>query len=275
VVLTDLNKKWGQHDYYSNPFVLLGCKVEVHLVPGIRETWAPHTTSGFYVGNSWEHYCCHKVFVSDTRHTQICSTVFFKHKYLTMPTLSPSDTLICAADNLTDTIAGIIPPPNITTNAIDQIINLFKLQAKKDKDLATAQRVLKEQAQAERVCTKTKEQSLSTALTAKPTTITVTTPMSFPLLKVEYLNLNTGRLQGTPMISQDEMGNNLSPAANTRLQRKVQTIMQDYLFHLMDTPGLPRLFTNQQAASRKYPLQFLCDLANAVLDDETGDLLEY
>ncbi len=43
----------------------------------------------------------------------------------------------------------------------------------------------------------------------------------------------------------------------------------------MDTPGLPRLFTNQQAASRKYPLQFLCDFANAVLDDKTDNLLEY
>jgi hypothetical protein len=77
------------------------------------------------------------------------------------------------------------------------------------------------------------------------------------------------------MTSQDKMGNNLSPAANTHLQWKVRTIMQDYLFHLMDTPGLPRLFTNQQAASRKYPLQFLCDFANAVLDDKTGNLLEY
>jgi hypothetical protein len=43
----------------------------------------------------------------------------------------------------------------------------------------------------------------------------------------------------------------------------------------MDTPGLPRLFTNQQAASHKYPLQFLCDFANAVLDDKTGNLLEH
>ncbi len=25
----------------------------------------------------------------------------------------------------------------------------------------------------------------------------------------------------------------------------------------------------------KYPLQFLCDFANAVLDDKTGNLLEY
>ena len=29
------------------------------------------------------------------------------------------------------------------------------------------------------------------------------------------------------------------------------------------------------AASRKYPIQMLCDLAGAVLDEDTGDLLEY
>jgi hypothetical protein len=99
--------------------------------------------------------------------------------------------------------------------------------------------------------------------------------MSFPPLEVEYPDLDTGMLQETPMTSQGEMGNNLSPAANTHRQRKVQTITQDYHFHLMDTPGLPRLFTNQQAASQKYPLQFLSDFANAVLDDKTGNLLEY
>jgi hypothetical protein len=230
---------WEQHGYNSNPFAPLGCKVKAHLVPGIRETWAPHTTSGLYVGNSWEHYCCHEVFISDARHTRICSTVFFKHKYLTMPTLTPSNALICAANNLTNAIAGIIPPPNITTDAIDQLINIFKLQAEKEKDAATAQRVLKECAQAERVGTKTKDHSPSTAPIAKPTTTTVTTPTSFPPLKVEYPDLNTGMLRETPTMSQDEMGNNSSPAANTCLQRKVQTIMQDYLFHLMDTPGLP------------------------------------
>ena len=33
--------------------------------------------------------------------------------------------------------------------------------------------------------------------------------------------------------------------------------------------------TARQAASRKYPLEFLCEYANAVLDKETGELLEY
>ncbi len=66
-----------------------------------------------------------------------------------------------------------------------------------------------------------------------------------------------------------------NPTANTRQQRKGQTITQDCLFHMMDIPGLTKPFSNQQAASRKYPLKFLCDFASAVLDNKTGDLLEY
>jgi hypothetical protein len=111
-----------------------------------------------------------------------------------MLTLTPSDALIRAADNLTNAIAGIIPPPNITTDAIDQLINIFKLQAEKEEDAATAQRVLKERAQAEKVGTKTKDHSPSTAPTAKPTTTTITSPMSFPPLEVEYPDLDTGML---------------------------------------------------------------------------------
>ncbi len=145
---------WGQHDYNANPFAPPGCKVESHLVPGICETWAPHTASGYYIGTAQEHYCCHEVYIIDTRHTRICSLVFFKHKYLTMPSLTPADALIRAADNLTTTIAGVIPPPNMTTNAIKQLIKIFKTQAKKEKDKATLQRVLWENAQAERMLNK-------------------------------------------------------------------------------------------------------------------------
>jgi len=44
---------------------------------------------------------------------------------------------------------------------------------------------------------------------------------------------------------------------------------------MMEIPGYTTPFSPKQAASRTSPLQFLCDLANAVLDDDTGDLLEY
>ena len=85
---------WKQHDYNANSFAPLGCRVEAHLVPEIRESWAPHTASGFYVGNAWEHYRCHKIYITDTCHSRVCNMVFFKHKYLTMPTIKPADALI-------------------------------------------------------------------------------------------------------------------------------------------------------------------------------------
>jgi len=87
---------------------------------------------------------------------------------------------------------------------------------------------------------------------------------------------STWAIQGTPMISQDEDDyEHSSPASNTCQQWKVCTIMQDYLFHMMDIPGLTKPSSNQQAAARKYPLQFLCDFVSAVLNDKTGNLLEY
>ena len=152
--------------------------------------------------------------------------------------------------NLTDAITGIVPPPNMTTDAIDQLITIFKSQAEKAKDAATAQRVLKGRAQAQRVHTEANHQE----------DIEVPT---------------TEHIRNTPFITQDDHLDTSTPAENTRLQHKVRTITQDYLYHMMDTPGLAQPFTNKQAAASKYPLQFICDFAYAVLDDETGDLLEY
>ena len=44
----------GQHSYNANPFAPLGCKVEAHVTPGVRESWAAHMLSGYYIGNAWE-----------------------------------------------------------------------------------------------------------------------------------------------------------------------------------------------------------------------------
>ncbi len=128
---------WKQHDYNANPFAPLRCKVEERLVLTIQELWAPHTASGFYVGNAWDHYWCHEIYITNTHHTRVCNMVFFKHKYLTMPTITPADALIQANDDLTDAISGVIPLPNMTRDAVDQLMLIFKQQAEKAKDNAT------------------------------------------------------------------------------------------------------------------------------------------
>ena len=150
---------WGQHDYNANPFAPLGCKVEAHVTPGVQETWAPHTASGNYVGNAWEHYRCHDVYISDTKSIRTCLTVFFKHKYLTMPSITPADALILASDNLTDAISGLLPTSTVTQDAVDQLMMIFKQQARDSIDAATAQRVLMERAQAQRVVTEPQPQA--------------------------------------------------------------------------------------------------------------------
>jgi hypothetical protein len=88
-----------------------------------------------------------------------------------MPTITPADALILAADNLTAAIAGVVPPPNMTVDAINQLMNIFKLQAEKEKNDATIQRMLKDRTQAERVRTEEGTQALPRA---DPTTMPVT-----------------------------------------------------------------------------------------------------
>jgi hypothetical protein len=256
---------WGQHDYNSNPFVPLGCKVEAHVTPGVRETWAAHTMSGYYTGNAWEHYRCHEVYVSTTKSMCTCETVFFRHKYLTMPTITPADALIKASENLIDTIAGLIPKPTVTADAIEQLMEIYKIQAHRSTCKAQPQRVLREKARAQRVT----EEQQATAQQMIPQQ----NPTSFPVLEIkDSHSQGFSNTRGPPVISQDY---NKSPAHNTRQQHLTQTLTQDYIFHMMEIPGYKQPFTAAQAASRTYPLQFLCNFAFAVLNDDTNDLLEY
>ena len=95
---------YGQHNYDRHPFAPLGCKVEAHMMPSTRESWEEHTKSGYYIGVSEEHYRCHKIYISSTQSVRVCQTVFFKHKYLTQPSLTINDALVIAADNLATAI---------------------------------------------------------------------------------------------------------------------------------------------------------------------------
>jgi hypothetical protein len=46
-----------------------------------------------------------------------------------MPSLTPSDALIQAADNMTDTISGLIPTSTVTADVVDQLMEIYKQQA--------------------------------------------------------------------------------------------------------------------------------------------------
>jgi hypothetical protein len=234
-------------------------------MPDVWETWAAHTASGYYVGNAWEHYRCHEVYISSTKRTCILETIFFHHMYLTMPTIMPADALIKVADNLVDTISGQLPKNSITANTMEQLMEMYKIQANKATCKARAQRVLIEQALAQRVAKERQAEPVQASHQHTPTI--------FPTFDVEDSQDNNPMAEnGLPIISQDE---DSLPSVNTRQQNQTRTLMQDYMFHMMKIPGHKALFTPARAASHKYSLQFLCDFASTILVKDTGDLLEH
>jgi hypothetical protein len=99
---------------------------------------------------------------------------------------------------------------------------------------------------------------------------TTTTPSSN---KVFDINFSTSTPLPTPYITQDEEYN-LSPLANTR-QKQFRSNTQGYILHAMEKAGKKSPFTAHKASAQCYPPYFLRGMVSAILDKETGNLLEY
>ncbi|MBM5801495.1 MAG: hypothetical protein FJ077_11840 [Cyanobacteria bacterium K_DeepCast_35m_m2_023] len=96
----------GAFDYNKMPLAPLGCAVQLYESNARRGTWAEHSTDGWYIGTSTEHYRCHRIYVKQTRSERISDTVFFKHKYITQPTVTQADIIVKALDDLTQALKG-------------------------------------------------------------------------------------------------------------------------------------------------------------------------
>ena len=115
-----------KHDFNANPFAPLGSAVEMHVMPSKRRTFEEHTKSGFYIGNSRDHYRCHKIWIIDTKQVRVGQTVFFKHKYLTQPIITPTDAILRATQDLCDVLKGKQIVKGETRSAIDMLVDILK-----------------------------------------------------------------------------------------------------------------------------------------------------
>ena len=90
----------GHHDYNTKPFVPLGMEALTHDKPHHRKTFTQHCSKGWVLGTLPEYYRCWTVWSKDTRAMRVTGRVFFKHKYLTNPHVTPEDQVMAAAANL-------------------------------------------------------------------------------------------------------------------------------------------------------------------------------
>jgi hypothetical protein len=96
----------GPFEYNTMPLTPLGCAVQMHEAPTKRATWAENAVDGWYIQTSPEHYRCHIIYAKQTRSTRISDTVWFKHKYITQPTVTPADMIVKAMNDLAAALKG-------------------------------------------------------------------------------------------------------------------------------------------------------------------------
>ena len=112
------------------PLALLGCAVQINEKPSKRRTWAIHLVDRWYLGTSPGHYRCYDVWVKGTGAMRSTDTVFFKHKHITNPTVTPADEIINAAKELTAALRGDVPGP-LGATSLDDLKTLEEIFHKK------------------------------------------------------------------------------------------------------------------------------------------------
>ncbi len=119
----------------KKPFAPLRCAIKAHVKQEDRRTWDTRSDAGFSLGTSMQHH-------TKTRAKRISDKVFFKHQYITNPTVSPEPYVVAAAQQLATALQGNISAGNETAEALKKVSNLFTkiVAAKNEVAKAKAQR---------------------------------------------------------------------------------------------------------------------------------------
>ncbi len=116
----------GPFDYNATPLLPFGCPVIIHTNHSTHRSWDFRGSDGFYVGISLKHRNYHRLIDSKTKALRISDTVDFRHHHLTIPTVTPTDTIVHSLDAITNAISNT---PSATSDmqlhAISTLRNLF------------------------------------------------------------------------------------------------------------------------------------------------------
>jgi hypothetical protein len=85
----------------------------------------------YVLGTSFKHYLCWKFWTTATRATRTSGAAFFKHKYITNPTITPKDRVIAAAGALAHALHNWMPPhmQAPTIQVLQDLQNIFQQAA--------------------------------------------------------------------------------------------------------------------------------------------------
>ena len=104
------------------------------------------------------HYRGQKVYVGETNSKRVGDTIFYKHKYPTMPTKTKADAIEEVVKDLKKALHGRIPQSNIDKEAIEKLMEFFRKNAEIAKnEIVERQRMQKQRALEQRVYLENKQ----------------------------------------------------------------------------------------------------------------------
>ena len=244
----------GPHDYNAQPFVPIVVEAMIHNKPSRRRTFAQHCSKGFVIGSSPEHYQCWNLWTTSTKATRVSGTFFFKNNYIKNPETTPKDAIKAAANRMTETLRNHTP------------INMFKDDLEAIRRLETISSRVAE--------TNTNSQIKATTIRTPPRVLPTTPNLDTSKKPTASLQerATQPRVQKTiftDMPNQPITQTIETSATNTRSRRKGRTLTQEYMLTCMQLR--PTGMNARTLASRKFPRHML----NAVLNEDTGELMEY
>ena len=244
----------GPFDHNRMPLAPLGCEVLCHEQADKRGTWAPHAVKGWYIGASSEHYRCHRIMTKETGAERISETVFFKHKYITNPAVTLEDKMFKAIRDLARLLLG-------KANVKDEVTlqNLESL-SQRLRPATPESNVLPQ----ERL------------LPSRRNDNNINKGNGLPRVKMEVITNN--REQSSPRVPTSAEPSSSSPTSTTatppplRCARELAALDTGIITN--DAP--PAMSTRSRSNGETMDtINSVIHMVNAVLDADTGEMLEY
>jgi hypothetical protein len=96
----------GPFDYNKVPLAPMGCEAQIHKKTDKQGTWAFHSSDGWYLFTSPEHYRTHTCYVKAAKSKRHSDTVHFKNKNIRNPTITHADKVMQALAECVKPITG-------------------------------------------------------------------------------------------------------------------------------------------------------------------------
>ncbi|KAL7532914.1 hypothetical protein ACHAXR_004935 [Thalassiosira sp. AJA248-18] len=236
----------GPHNFMKQPLAPLGCPVLAHEKPDKRGT------------------------CKSTRAERIADTIFFKHKYLTSPTVTPEDAVVAAAQQLAQAIGGNSKGENKAMEALKEAAKLFEeiAQDNKRKVTATTNKNKTFKTQQSVALPRVQKATGEAPLTSPRLVVACPSEAVVESKRHPFPDLNIPKYKAIIIEKQTE-----APAHNTRSRKEIpRTITQEAMLTAVKMSSTNT--TARNLAGRKFPMKLLCELAGAVMD-ANGELMQY